>query len=189
MDRTYEGIRCFRRFIAIMFGGLCCASTSAGLSDYLWMVLSHGAAAAVDLLPFHSSSSSSCLLLQELFRFVVIRRRRRRLAETLLAVVVCIVARYGVAPPPLKYVPLNFPTSPHHLTYYTPAFWPPNFRPRCLFYMKWPIIAMASLLMHFSASATATLVQSANSPSFSHPTSFKMAVVIYLEEKRVEHMR
>ena len=71
-----------------MFGGLCCASTSAGLSDYLWMVLSHGAAAAVDLLPFHSSSSSSCLLLllllQELFRFVVIRRRR--LAETLLAV-------------------------------------------------------------------------------------------------------
>ena len=53
------------------------------------MVLSHGAAAAVDLLPFHSSSSSSCLLLlllllQELFRFVVIRRRR--LAETLLAV-------------------------------------------------------------------------------------------------------
>ena len=95
-----------------------------------------------------------------------------------------------MAPPPLKYVPLNFPTFPHHLTYYyTPAFCPPNFRPRCVFYMKWPIIAMASLLMHFSASATATLVQSANSPSFSHPTSFKMAVVIYLEEKRVEHMR
>ena len=50
-------------------------SASAGLSDYLRMVLSHGAA-AVDLLPFHSILRHPLVFFfRELFRFVVIRRR------------------------------------------------------------------------------------------------------------------